>query len=89
MTQYDLDGNEIITEEIVTKKTLHTGRYFCLSVTDNGAAELDKLWEGGMDISNWIAKHMRVRNQLPDGNKGECFQRDMEQFKEKLEKRIE
>jgi len=85
MPQHDLDGNEIIVEKIVTETTKYFGRHFCLSVTETGAAELDRLREGDGDISNWIAKHMRLKNPMPEGSWGECFQCDVIQLKERLE----
>lgn len=86
MVQHDLNGNEITFEKIVTKRTLYFGGHFCLSVTETGEAELERLREGDIDISDWIAKHMRAKNPMPTGKWGECYQKDMIRLKERLEK---
>lgn len=86
MVQHDLEGNEITFEKIVTEKTIYFGAHFCLSITETGEAELDKLRETDIDCSNWIAKHMRVKNPIPEGQEGDCFQKDIYRFKKRLEK---
>ena len=85
MAQVDLDGNEITFEKIVTETTKYFGAHFCLAVTENGEAELDKLREGDVDISTWISKHMRVNNPMPTGKWGDCYQKDIIKLKERLE----
>lgn len=86
MPQFDLNGEEITFEKIITEKTVYYGTHFCISVTETGEAELDKLREADMDISTWISKHMRVKNPMPIGNEGKCFQNDIKMFKVQLEK---
>lgn len=85
MVQHDLNGNAITFEKIVSEKTVYYGGNFCLSVTETGAAELDKLREDGDNISTWIAKHMRVKEPMPIGEWGECYQNDILRFEERLE----
>lgn len=84
MPQTDLDGNEITSEEIITKKTVHYGARFCLSITETGEEELERMKMDDKDISSWIAKHMRLKEVLPIGEEGQCFQIDVDNFKNKL-----
>lgn len=86
MPQYDLNGEEITFEKIITEKTVFYGTHFCISVTETGEAELDKLREAGLNISGWISKHMRVKQTLPEDHEGECFQNDISRFVVQLEK---
>lgn len=86
MVQHDLNGKEISFEKIVSEKTVYYGSHFCLSVTETGAAEIDKQREDGDNIAPWIAKHMRVKEPMPVGEEGTCFQEDISRFKEQLEK---
>ena len=86
MPQLDLEGEEITFEKVISEKTNYYRTHFCMSVTETGEAELDKLREGDVDISTWIAKHMRVKNPMPIGNEGKCFQNDIVKFKLQLEK---
>lgn len=84
MPQHDLDGKEITSEEIITKKTVHYAKRFCLTITETGEEELERLKMDGKDIASWIAKHMRLKEVLPIGKEGLCFQDDVDNFKEKL-----
>lgn len=86
MVQHDLNGNEITFERIVSEKTVYYGGHYCLSVTETGAAELDKLREDGDNLSTWIVKHMRAKEPMPPGTEGDCLQKDISRFKERLEK---
>lgn len=86
MAQLNLAGEEITFEKIISEKTVYYGTYFCISVTETGEAELERLREGGLSISSWISKHMRVQTNLPEGNEGKCFQKDVIGFTKQLEK---
>lgn len=85
MAQHDLEGNEITSEEIITTKTLHKGGYFCLTVTEQGEAQLLKLKESDLEITSWITSHMRLKDPLPPGKEGKYFQHDLELFKKRLD----
>lgn len=84
MPQLDIQGNEITSEEIITKKTVHYGARFCLTITETGEEELERMKMDGKDISSWVAKHMRLKEVLPIGKEGECFQDDVNKFTKKL-----
>lgn len=82
--QQDLDGNEITKVILETTTIIFQGDHFCLTVTEPGAEQLEKLKKSGQENTHWIIAHMRVRNTLPHGKEGECFQNDLERLKKEL-----